>query len=122
MRGTAGRVSTLNRVNMSGDTETLPEGTEALVNMHTLRITEAGSVTLTAEEVQRATRDSAATPPPQALILLCTCMVVGRPLQFLILKKHASWTSCAMGINAGFCTEAALLHVPHVVTTQCHPR
>lgn len=35
--------------------------------MHTLRIQEAGSVTLTAEEVQRATRDIASTPAPQAL-------------------------------------------------------
>ena len=62
-------------VTTAGDTETLPEGTEAPVNMHTLRIQEAGSVTLTAEEVQRATRDIASTPAPQALPVISPLFV-----------------------------------------------
>lgn len=61
---------------ITGDTETLPEGTEAPVNMATLRIQEAGSVTLTAEDVQRATRDGAATPPPQVGVCMEYPMLV----------------------------------------------
>jgi hypothetical protein len=59
-----------------GDTETLPEGTEAPLGMHTLRIQEAGSVTLSAEDVQRATRDSASTPPPQAFTSILTLILM----------------------------------------------